>query len=150
MRKWKGEIIECFMICGVDFMDIICIFIFRVSKAMSHFLNYHPWYLNRIGMNERTCPFSSYRDSDADRFPDYRRGLHGLRRGLHGLQARITRITGADYADYITPITRREILARTTTPSNLNNNNQYLFLLLSHLHIYDENILYSWYMKVET
>ena len=72
-----------------------------------------------------------------------RRGLHGLRRGLHGLQARITRITGADYADYITPITRREILARTTTPSNLNNNNQYLFLLLSHLHIYDENILYS-------
>ena len=33
-----------------------------------------------------------------------RRGLHGLRRGLHGLQARITRITGADYADYITPI----------------------------------------------
>ena len=55
-------------------------------------------------MNERTCPFSSYRDSDADRFPDYRSGLRGLRRGLHGLQARITRITGADYADYITPI----------------------------------------------
>ena len=57
---------------------------------------------------------------------------------------------GADYADYITSITRREILARPTTPSDLNNNNQYLFLLLSHLHIYDENILYSWYVKVET
>ena len=49
---------------------------------------------------------------------------------------------GADYADYITSITRREILARTTTPSDLNNNNQYLFLLLSHLYIY-KNIFYS-------
>ena len=44
--------------------------------------------------------FAHFRDFNADRLPDYRRGLHGLRCGLHGLrrglrglQARITRIT---------------------------------------------------------
>jgi len=104
IKKWKKEIIECFMIYNIDFMNIICIFIFYVNKIILHFLNYYSWYLNRIEMNEWICLFSSYRDSDANQFPDYRHELHGLWHELHELQMQITWITGTNYMNYIISI----------------------------------------------